>query len=140
MRVYKADLGLWEHQRSRRKTYRKIWCQGTETPEKTESYPGRNCKAKSMEKGKGCSQADQVEFRNRRLLVHADIQERLTATLETDAERYVKIHSKAPGQAAKRLGDRAKLSKMRKKQDHWIRIPALHTDQNREEKGLTCKE
>lgn len=86
MWVYKADLGLWEHQRSRRKTYRKIWCQGTETPEKTESYPGRNCKAKSMEKGKGCSQADQVEFRNRRLLVHADVQERLTATLETDAE------------------------------------------------------
>ena len=98
MWVYKADLGLWEHQRSRRKTYRKIGCQGTETPEKTESYPGRNCKAKSMEKGKGCSQADQVEFRNRRLLVHADVQERLTATLETDAERYVKIHSKAPGQ------------------------------------------
>lgn len=51
-----------------------------------------------MEKGKGCSQADQVEFRNRRLLVHADVQERLTATLETDAERYVKIHSKASGQ------------------------------------------
>ena len=98
MWVYKADLGLWEHQRSRRKTYRKIWCQGTETPEKTESYPGRNCKAKSMEKRKRCSQADQVEFRNRRLLVHADVQERLTAALETDAERYVKIHSKAPGQ------------------------------------------
>lgn len=37
-------------------------------------------------------------FWNRRLLVHADIQERLTAALETDAERYVKIHSKAPGQ------------------------------------------
>lgn len=96
--VLYTHLGLWEHQRSRRKTYRKIWCQGTETPEKTESYPGRNCKAKSMEKGKGCSQADQVEFRNRRLLVHADVQERLTATLETDAERYVKIHSKASGQ------------------------------------------
>ena len=92
------DLGLWEHQRSRRKTYRMIWSQGTETPEKTESYPGRICKAKSMEKGKGCSQADQVEFRNRRLLVHADVQERLTATLETDADRYVKIHSKASGQ------------------------------------------
>ena len=33
MWVYKADLGLWEHQRSRRKTYRKIWSQGTEKTE-----------------------------------------------------------------------------------------------------------
>jgi hypothetical protein len=27
---------------------------------------------------------------------------------------------------------------MRKKQDNRIRIPALHINQNREEKGITC--
>ena len=36
--VYKADLGLWEHQRGGRKTYRKIRSQRTETPEETEGH------------------------------------------------------------------------------------------------------
>ena len=50
-----------------------------------------------MEKRKRCPQADQVELRHRGLLVHSDIQKRIPATLETDAEGCIKIHPKAPG-------------------------------------------
>lgn len=97
MRVRKADLGLWEHQRSRGKAYGKVWCQGAETPEEKEGHPGGDCKAEQMEAGKGRPPPDQVELRRRRLLVHTDIQEGIQATLEADPEGYVKVHPEAPG-------------------------------------------
>ena len=71
---------------------------GDRNARKDGKLPRKKLQSKSMEKGKGCSQADQVEFRNRRLLVHTDIQEKITPTLETDAERYVKVYPEAPGQ------------------------------------------